>query len=443
MKVRFENLGIIDKIDFDLDKKISIFCGPNGTGKTYVSYMIYGFLKYVLLSSYSSKVIDNKELMEKGELDIEITPELLKQTINKYAKRIKSTYLKDLFTTEVGFEKFRAEYVDGSDDDIIEEIKRKHFNEKFGLPLGIDVCLKKDEGSLVVKATAKFSPLEDGIKSMPSVLDYLMFKLLLSNTIANPVILPVERNSVYTFSKELSIKRLRNTPLNIQEFEERKSRYPLAIVDALVKAEDLARIQKRKSPYYNLGVDIEQNLLGGNITITDLGDVVFKPNALNGRELPFLLSASVVKTLSGIVIYLKHEAQKNQTLIIDEPEINLHPDSQILLARILVRMVNAGIRLVISTHSDYIIRELNNMIMLASESINRTKFGYEEDEYLNPDDVGAYFFNFVGEKGTHVNVEYLPINEDGFEVKTIDDAIASLNKRSMELYYQLKEREND
>ena len=438
MKVRFENLGVIDKIDFDLDKKISIFCGPNGTGKTYVSYMIYGFLKYVL---FSSKVINYNELMSKGELDIEITPDLLRQVVNQAAKNIKRTYLKELFTTEVGFEKFKTECVDGADDDIIEEIKRKHFNEKFGLP-GVDFHLKKDEGSLVVKIIAKILNLENRINSISTILDYVMFKMLLSNTMANPVILPVERNSVYTFSKELSIKRLKDTPFNIQEFEERKSRYPLAIVDALAKAEDLARIQKRKSPYYNLGVDIEQNLLGGNITITDLGDVVFKPNALNGRELPFLLSASVVKTLSGIVIYLKHEAQKNQTLIIDEPEINLHPDSQILLARILVRMVNAGIRLVISTHSDYIIRELNNMIML-SKSTNRIELGYKEDEFLNPEDVGAYFFNFSGEKGTRVVVKDLPINIDGFEVATIDNAIASLNERSMEIYYKLKGEDDE
>lgn len=440
MKVRFENLGIIDKIDFDLDKKISIFCGPNGTGKTYVSYMIYGFQKYVSIAS--PKVIDDKELIAKGELDIEITPALLKQAVNKSAKRIKSAFLKEVFTTDVGFDKLKTECVDDSDDDIIEEIKRKQFNEKVALP-GIDIGLKKDKGSLVVKATSKISHLEGNIKSIPPILDYIMFKILLSDTIVNPVILPVERNSIYTFSKELSIKRLKNAPFNIQEFEERTSRYPLAIVDALAKAEDLARIQKKRSSYYELGVDIEQNLLGGNIFITDLGDVVFKPNALNGRELPFLLSASVVKTLSGIVIYLKHEAQKNQTLIIDEPEINLHPDSQILLARILVRMVNAGIRLVISTHSDYIIRELNNMIMLSNKSVNRTEFGYKEDEYLNPEDVGAYFFNFTGEKGTHVIVENLPINEDGFEVSTIDDAIASLNKRSLDLYYQLKEGENE
>ncbi|KAA6327355.1 hypothetical protein EZS27_023655, partial [termite gut metagenome] len=114
-------------------------------------------------------------------------------------------------------------------------------------------------------------------------------------------------------------------------------------------------------------------------------------------------------------------------------------DNQILLARILAKMVNAGIRLLISTHSDYIVRELNNMIMLSSKEIDKKEFGYEDDEYLNPEDVGAYLFNFNKENPDRVIVENLPVEEDGFEVKTMDAAIASLNERSMNLYYKLKE----
>jgi predicted ATPase len=49
MKFRFENLGVVEKIDFDLSKKLSVFCGPNGTGKTYVSYALYGLLNGIYL----------------------------------------------------------------------------------------------------------------------------------------------------------------------------------------------------------------------------------------------------------------------------------------------------------------------------------------------------------------------------------------------------------
>ena len=76
------------------------------------------------------------------------------------------------------------------------------------------------------------------------------------------------------------------------------------------------------------------------------------------------MSSSSVKTLSGLVVYLRHIAKKGDVLIIDEPEMNLHPDNQRRLARIFARMINNGLRLIISTHSDYIIRELNNLIML-------------------------------------------------------------------------------
>jgi predicted ATPase len=57
-------------------------------------------------------------------------------------------------------------------------------------------------------------------------------------------------------------------------------------------------------------------------------------------------------------------AQEGDFIIIDEPELNLHPDNQRKIARWLVRVVNAGFKVMITTHSDYIIREFNNLIML-------------------------------------------------------------------------------
>lgn len=34
MNIVIENLGPIRKATFDLDKRLSVFCGPNNTGKT-------------------------------------------------------------------------------------------------------------------------------------------------------------------------------------------------------------------------------------------------------------------------------------------------------------------------------------------------------------------------------------------------------------------------
>ena len=73
-------------------------------------------------------------------------------------------------------------------------------------------------------------------------------------------------------------------------------------------------------------------------------------------------------------------------LIIDEPELNLHPQNQRKVARLLARIVRAGIKVMISTHSDHIVRELNNLIMLSADKDGalRKKHGYDEEETLSP-----------------------------------------------------------
>jgi predicted ATPase len=43
MKFRFEKLGCIEKAEIELGD-LTILCGDNNAGKTYISYAIYGFL---------------------------------------------------------------------------------------------------------------------------------------------------------------------------------------------------------------------------------------------------------------------------------------------------------------------------------------------------------------------------------------------------------------
>ena len=75
-------------------------------------------------------------------------------------------------------------------------------------------------------------------------------------------------------------------------------------------------------------------------------------------------SSSAVRSLLDIGFYLEHIAKKGDLLIIDEPELNLHPENQRCIARLLAKLVNYGIKVFITTHSDYIVKELNTLIML-------------------------------------------------------------------------------
>ena len=46
MKFTFKNLGKLDEAEIEV-KDLTIVCGENNTGKTYLLYAIYGFLSYL------------------------------------------------------------------------------------------------------------------------------------------------------------------------------------------------------------------------------------------------------------------------------------------------------------------------------------------------------------------------------------------------------------
>jgi hypothetical protein len=81
------------------------------------------------------------------------------------------------------------------------------------------------------------------------------------------------------------------------------------------------------------------------------------------------------------------------------------------MARLLVKAVNRGLRVLVSTHSDYLIREL-----------------------LAPERLGVYFF----EGGTNREV---PVDERGFEIETIEAEIDRMNETSQTIYAALLEDE--
>jgi len=128
-------------------------------------------------------------------------------------------------------------------------------------------------------------------------------------------------------------------------------------------------------------------------------------------------------------------------LILDEPEFNLHPYHQIIMARLLAKIINAGFKVMISTHSDYLIREFNNQIMLSqhkqAEKLMK-KYHYAKDELLQPNQVGVYFFDAQSR-----NSQAIEVTETGFEVSSIDKVINQQNQSSQELYFTLHEEMNE
>ena len=147
--------------------------------------------------------------------------------------------------------------------------------------------------------------------------------------------------------------------------------------------------------YDDLAQSLEQTLLRGVVRIEqspiNYPSFVFRPNGWK-RDLPLMNASSMVSELAPVVLYLRHVVQPGDLLIIEEPESHLHPAMQVEFTRQLAAAVQAGIRIIITTHSEWVLEELANLVRLAELSEEEREGIGDADIVLSPDQLGAWFF---------------------------------------------------
>lgn len=456
MKIQVNDLGAIKEAKIDLNKPLTLFCGQNNTGKTYLAYIIYALTRVKV--NRSPLKINLTNLIENGFVELELKTKELYEHKNRSIEEIlinlnnvfgiSDDVAKQIFSNfsisfDVDFDSFTKKVI-GNDFNEILIVNDQRFR------------IIKNKGSLNLKVElVEGVDYKDLLKSdfTGLFLTSIIANKIVFYPISNAVIFSVERNSIFTFSKELSLNRnLLIDQMNklsrgekISPFDMLMSstnRYPIAISDGLSVSNDLQNIQKTNSEFYDFATEIEEKLLNGTLIVTKEGEMQFSSNRNKGKKLPIHMSASIVKTLSSLVFYLKHIAEKSDLIIIDEPEMNLHPDSQIILAQVFAKLLSQGFRLLISTHSDYIIREFNNLIMISNEKPGlqelALKLGYNITESIKPDQVGCYYFHFPKPNSRQLIVKEITVDETGFEIPSIDNAIEQQNQFAEELFYTLK-----
>ena len=79
-------------------------------------------------------------------------------------------------------------------------------------------------------------------------------------------------------------------------------------------------------------------------------------------SLPLMNTSSMVSELAPVVLYLRHVVRPGETLIIEEPEAHLHPAMQVEFTRQIAALVHAGVRVIVTTHSEWVLEELANIV---------------------------------------------------------------------------------
>ncbi len=144
-------------------------------------------------------------------------------------------------------------------------------------------------------------------------------------------------------------------------------------------------------------------------------------------------SAAMVSELAPLVLFLRGIVKKGDLLIIEEPESHLHPSAQTKIAQTLARLVRAGVHVLITTHSNYLLQQIGNLIR-EGELRKQGEPTSDTDDYLKEEEVGAWWF--------HKNkpVTELPFDlTEGIEPEDHLDIAEDLYNRSAGLQNRIEE----
>lgn len=447
---RFKNIGPVKEADMELGD-LTIIAGRNNTGKTYLAYTLYGFLKmwreWADLSSTPSVNMpapNFEQLIEtvittgkaKRSIDRESFNIERAAVIQVLAKDFSNDVLSDVFSSaKIAFEDASLEIV-LNDAFPVEILPQKEGNFSVAYD-GSNIVMEQDPISLNDSLFQTLSRI------------YKLYLSFLFPELPTPFILSAERFGISLFYKELDFTKNQLVDLlqkmgdkdNRNRFasfliDETTSRYALPIKDNINYTRSIGDFRTQKSAIYEdkLFNDIK-NMMEGYYTSS--GDVIeFRSKARGKRRfyIPLHIASSSARGLSDLYFYLRHVAEKNHLLIIDEPESHLDTTNQILLARLLARFVHAGLKVLITTHSDYLIKEINNLIMLSKPFDNKEevvqKLGYKENDLLESDSVRAYVAEGDG-------LSKCEVDDFGIDMPVFDETIDKINRVSNELATRL------
>ena len=180
----------------------------------------------------------------------------------------------------------------------------------------------------------------------------------------------------------------------------------------------------------DFGTSIETAILGGSIEVDNVGAVDYpqfnyRPKGWK-NALPLLNASSMVSELAPVVLYLRHVVASGDVLIIEEPEAHLHPAMQVEFTRQLATLVHSGVRVMVTTHSEWILEELANIVRRSELCAGGRTGNMDNKIALGQEQVGAWLFQPQSRPKGSV-VKEIRLDESGLFPSGFDEVAMALH----------------
>ncbi|MDZ7935512.1 MAG: AAA family ATPase [Emticicia sp.] len=390
MKISIKNFGPIDHFEFDLEKDLHVIYGENNIGKSWAIESLYLLLKF---------------WREKSGI------------VTKYEGNDGNLLYK------LNFQKI----------DLLVDFNNSFdntFNEMKNVISGIEPEIIINTEIVKIKLNRR-NEQENAYSSESRIAEFNGTYTLVNNDsinhlffIENIYFLPASKSGIYqvlsnmgNIFAQLSQLPLKNTSLNLPSMSNPVSDYIL----------NIAAINGSTQGEFGSFVDfLEEKVIEGSVVFDDLQKKLKYKSNRTGLVSELHEASSMIAEVSPLVAYLKYILpKKNSILFIEEPEAHLHPKVQVEMMKIFVDLAKSGVKVVMTTHSDFMMDTLTNQIL---------------DGKIEAEKIASYHLK-MGEKGSY-DVGDMKATSEGIRDFNFSETSIALYEERMQLLEKKQEAED-
>ncbi len=445
---KLENFAVIESLDDILElKDLTIFMGDNSAGKSYLAMLINsivtmsrGYSESDFLKAISSKFKstlflkkleksisdcieqeNNNLLLTFNETDMLDFKEIITFSINEY--------LIKKYLTFVLFEKHNLDEI---------EIELNNL-DKFLPKMLLITNIHKNERRTIEFTVDNDSKISTTFQddTPKKIISDIAFQTLISGLIEITVRKTLPLNSVYLPASRTGFlqtyKSLSNDAI-MSNFSNKKNeeKHTLSVIVRffITQLNTATSFEENKFAEF-----IENFIMNGKVDIyKDSNEIDFKLK--DGSKINLNYLSSTVSELIPLVVFLKRGLiKKDGLLVIEEPEAHLSFKNQKLVAKLIATLLQNKIKVLITTHSDFLIYEFNNLIMRNEILKNKGKlsdveFNFDDKVAIDYRKVSLYNFILNNDKS---RISRIKINRSGIQSKYIFDSTYSVTKEKNKL----------
>ena len=461
--IKAKNFGPIEKAEIDL-RPLTVFVGESNTGKTYLAALIYalhqhfeGFSQLPWANSAASflGLVYGPRPRFSSSLQNKVEEEKLEmlEKLNTPGRPFKFSDLPQQMHAQIeskleNQEDFANELKRCFDLEGVSQLIQFTGNQANEMKVSLSVGKSnqtywdfeaRTTGSTDPTITEYIDPdmilldVKDETLNLGDLLDFLLTP---QGTGGKSYYLPAARSGIMQSRDVLSTALIkRATRIGLDRLE--VSTFSGMIADFLEQLFNYKERKESSNSIRRVAEQLETDLLEGKIGVKRpiseaYPEFLYRPDQAE-ESLRMSHSSAMVSELTPLVLFLRSIVKQGDLLIIEEPESHLHPSAQTKIAQTLARLVRAGVHVLITTHSNYLLQQIGNLIREGELQKQGQSTGGSSD-YLKKEEVGAWWF--------HKNkpVTELPFDlTDGIEPEDHLDIAEDLYNRSAGLQNRIEQ----